>query len=166
MTPIRMFTAFALGPLLLMSAANGQAPAPAPSAAPPAAQPATDPNTQFVDEILRTATAVHSLIKTMNLEKAFGPQSLYPPGDPRSLQRTADFIGVGAGVGMALGEMAHSQKGALLGAAAGSAGGLMVDQLLRHQAAKMQSSSPGANPMDSPSPGLRNRSDATPEPRR
>ncbi|HLH37882.1 MAG TPA: hypothetical protein VKX39_01940 [Bryobacteraceae bacterium] len=125
---IRSFAFFLAAPFLC-AIANAQT---------PPAQPAPDPNAQFVDQVLRTATAVQALVKSMNLDKALAAQSVYPPGDPRSLQRTAEFIGVGAGVGLALGEMAHSQKGALIGAAAGSAGGLIVDQVLRHQAARMQ----------------------------
>lgn len=132
MTLTGRISTLAAASLLLVQLAAGQSPNPAPKPA--------DPNMQFVDEVMRTANAVHGLIKTMNLEKALGAQNTYPPGDPRSLQRTADFMGVGAGVGMALGEMSHNPRAALIGAAAGTAGGLVVDQLLRHQAAKAQAS--------------------------
>ncbi len=125
---IRSFAAF-LAASWLCATASAQTAAPTPP---------SDPNTQFIDQVLRTATAVQALVKSMNLDKALAAQNVYPPGDPRSLQRTAEFIGVGAGVGMALGEMAHSQKGALIGAAAGGAGGLIADQILRRQAARMQ----------------------------
>jgi hypothetical protein len=143
MRMIRTFVFWLTTPVLLMQLAKAQAPV-------PAAPSASDPNLQFVDEVLRTAIAVQSLVKSMNLDKAFGAQSSYPAGDPRSLQRTAEFIGAGAGVGMALGEKSHGQKGAILGAAVGSAGGLIVDQVLRHQAAK--SSPASANPPGSPNP--------------
>ncbi len=126
--------ALALAGLVATQLAAGQSPNPAPKPA--------DPNVQFMEQLMRTATAVHDLVKSMNLEKALNSQPIYPPGDPRNLQRTADFMGVGAGVGLALGEMSHSQKGVLIGAAAGSAGGLIVDQLLRHQAAKAQAAPP------------------------
>jgi hypothetical protein len=126
--------ALATAPFLLAQLAAGQSPNPAPKPA--------DPNMQFMEQVMRTATAVHDLVKSMNLEKALNSQPVYPPGDPRNLQRTADFMGVGAGVGLALGEMSHSQKGVLIGAAAGTAGGLIVDQLLRHQAAKAQAAPP------------------------
>jgi hypothetical protein len=147
-------------PLLLTQLANAQEPVPT-KPAPPPAPSAADPNLQFLDQVVRTATAVQSLVKSMHLEKTIGAQSSYPPGDPRSLQRTAEFIGVGAGVGMALGEMSHNQKGAIIGAAAGSAGGLILDQLLRYQAAKNQNSPPGSNPPTS-APGFRNRDETEP----
>jgi len=131
-------------PFLLISLACAQSPAPPP--------PAADPNMQFLDQVMRTAAAVHALVAGMNLEKALGAQNTYAPGDPRALQRTAEFMGVGAGVGVALGEMSHSQKGVLIGAAAGTAGGLIVDQLLRHQAAK-------TIPPDPALPGFKNRND-------
>jgi hypothetical protein len=149
---IRAFTPLPAISLLLTQLATAQEPVPAKPApaaaqpAPPAAQPAADPNLQFLDQVLRTATEVQSLVKSMHLDKAIGAQSSYPPGDPRSLQRTAEFIGVGAGVGMALGDMAHSQRGAITGAAIGGAAGVIVDQILRRQAAKMQNSPPDSSP--------------------
>lgn len=143
MSVTRKIAALAAMPLLVSYLAQAQEPIPPPSG-PPAVQ-TTDPRLQFVNQIMQTAMAVEGLVKTMNLGKTFGVQSAYPPGDPRSLQRTAEFMGVGAGVGMALGEMNHSQKGAIIGAAAGSAGGLIVDQILRHQAAKAQTGA-GASP--------------------
>jgi hypothetical protein len=148
---IRAFMPLLAISLLLTQLANAQEPVPA-KPAPATAQPAADPNLQFLDQVLQTATAVQSLVKSMHLDKAIGAQSSYPPGDPRSLQRTAEFIGVGAGVGMALGEMAHSQRGAITGAAIGSAAGVIVDQILRREAAKMQNSPPDSNPSISPRP--------------
>ena len=131
-------------PLLSTQLVNAQEPLP-----PPAAQLAADPKLQFLDEVLKTATAVQSLVKSMDLKKAISAQT-YPPGDPRSLQRAAEFIGVGAGVGMALGEMAHNQKRAIAAAAVGGAAGAIVDQILRRQAAKMQYSRPDSDPSSSP----------------
>jgi hypothetical protein len=148
---IRAFTFLLAISLLLTQLANAQEPVPAKPAS-ATAQPAADPNLQFLDQVLRTATEVQSLVKSMNLGKAIAAQSSYPPGDPRSLQRAAEFIGVGAGVGMALGEMAHSQRGAISGAAIGGAAGVIVDQILRRQAAKMQNSPPDSNPPNSPRP--------------
>jgi len=67
-------------------------------------------------------------------------------------------MGIGAGVGVALGEMSHSQKGAIIGAAAGTAGGLIVDQILRHQAAKAQAAQPPDTiPPDPPARQFRER---------
>jgi hypothetical protein len=148
---IRAYTPLLAIPLLLTQLVNAQEPLPA-NPAPPAGQLATDPKLQFLDQVLQTATAVQSLVKSMDLKKAIGAQSSYPPGDPRSLQRTAEFIGVGAGVGMALGEMAHNQKSAIAAAAVGGAAGAIVDQILRRQAAKMQNSPPDSNPPSPPPP--------------
>jgi hypothetical protein len=125
MTLIRRFAILASTSALMAAIATAQNPAPA----------TTDPNLQFVDKVMQTASAIHQLVRGMNLEKSF---VAYPAGDPRANDRTAMFIGMGAGVGMALGEMSHNQKGAMIGAAAGAASGLVADQILRHQAAKTQ----------------------------
>ena len=140
------FVTLALAPALLAGFASAQAPAPA------------DPNLQFVDNVMRTAAAVHELIRGMNLQNSFAS---YPPGDPRANQRTAEFMGMGAGVGMALGEMSRNNKGAMIGAAAGAAGGLVVDQILRHQAAKNATVQPAPDqiPPDPPSRGFSQRHD-------
>ena len=138
---------FAILAALVTGIAAAQSPAP----------PPPDPGLQFVDNVMRTAAAIHDLVRGMNLEKSF---SAYPPGDPRANQRTAEFMGLGAGVGMALGEMSHKPKGAIIGAAAGAAGGLVVDQILRHQAAKAQAAQqppPDQIPPDPPSRGFRQR---------
>jgi hypothetical protein len=134
--------------LLRTQLVNAQEPLPA-NPAPPAAQLAADPKLQFLDQVLKTATAVQSLVRSMDLKKAISAQT-YPPGDPRSLQRAAEFIGVGAGVGMALGEMGHNQKSAIAAAAVGAAAGAIVDQILRRQAAKGQNSPPNSNPSSPP----------------
>jgi hypothetical protein len=140
---IQAFTPLMAISLPLAQLAKAQEPVPA-MPPPAAAQPASDPNLQFLDQVLKTATAVQSLVKSMDLKKAISAQT-YPAGDPRALQRTAEFIGVGAGVGMALGEMAHSQRGVITGAAIGSAAGVIADQILRRQAAKMQNPPPDSN---------------------
>jgi len=133
-------------PLLMLRIAAAQSPAPA----------SPDPNLQFVDNVMRTATAIHDLVRGMNLQKSF---AAYPPGDPRANQRTAEFMGIGAGVGMALGEMSRNPKGAMIGAAAGAAGGLVADQILRHQAAKAQATQPAPDqiPPDPPTRQFRER---------
>jgi hypothetical protein len=111
----------------------------------------------FVNQIMQTAAAVHALVKSMNLQQTFGAQN-YAPGDPRSMQQTAEFMGMGAGVGLALGEMSHSPKGAAIGAAVGTAGGLIADQVLRHQAAKAQAMPPADQiPPDPPAKHFRER---------
>lgn len=135
-----------IAPLMMLRIAAAQSPAPA----------SPDPNLQFVDNVMRTATAIHDLVREMNLQKSF---AAYPPGDPRANQRTAEFMGIGAGVGMALGEMSHNPKGAMIGAAAGAAGGLVADQILRHQAAKAQATQPTPDqiPPDPPARQFRER---------
>ena len=147
MTRLRRLASLAIAPLLMIPIAAAQSPTPAPT---------TDPNMQFVDNVMRTATAIHDLVRGMNLQKSL---TAYPPGDPRTNQRTAEFIGMGAGVGMALGEMSHNSKGAMIGAAAGAAGGLVADQILRHQAAKAQAAQPPPDqiPPDPPSRQFRER---------
>ena len=42
-------------------------------------------------------------------------------------------IGAGAGVGAAIGGMTKNPNGALIGALVGSAGGLVVDEILKHR---------------------------------
>ena len=146
MTLLRRSTFLLVTPLMMLRIAAAQNPAP----------PPPDPNLQFVDNVMRTATAIHDLVRGMNLQKSF---TAYPPGDPRANQRTAEFIGMGAGVGMALGEMSHNPKGAMIGAAAGAAGGLIADQILRHQAAKAQAAQPAPDqiPPDPPARQFRER---------
>ena len=139
MTLTGRFAFLMITPLKMLRIAAAQSPAPA----------LPDPNLQFVDNVMRTATAIHDLVRGMNLQKSF---AAYPPGDPRANQRTAEFMGIGAGVGMALGEMSHNGKGAMIGAAAGAAGGLVADQILRRQAAKAQATRPAQDqiPPDPP----------------
>ena len=143
MTLIRLLT-FAAAPLVMVGVASAQSPAPA------------DPSLQFVDSVMKAAAAMHDLVRGMNLQNSFGA---YPPGDPRANQRTAEFIGMGAGVGMALGEMSkNNQKSAMIGAAAGAAGGLIVDQILRRQAAKAYAQpAPDQIPPDPPAKQFKQR---------
>jgi hypothetical protein len=49
------------------------------------------------------------------------------------VERTAVTIGAGAGVGAAIGGMTRSQNGLLIGALIGSAGGLVLDEILKHR---------------------------------
>jgi hypothetical protein len=88
-------------------------------------------NLQFLADVLRSAAASRSAIQGMNLDKTFSD------GGATSAGRTAAVMGAGAGVGAAIGEMSHSQKGLLIGAIAGGAGALIIDQILQHNAAKV-----------------------------
>jgi hypothetical protein len=86
--------------------------------------------------MLRSATTFHELVENMNLSKSFGPDQHIqgPDGKFRHpLERTAQTIGAGAGAGAAIGAMTHSQNGVLIGALVGSAGGLIIDQILKHR---------------------------------
>ncbi len=109
------------------------------SPAPAQAQTPNNPqlNLQFLADVLRSATALHAAVQSMNLDKTFSQDAATSAG------RTAAIMGAGAGVGAAIGEMSHSQKGLMIGAIAGSAGALIIDQILQHNAAK---GSPGPEP--------------------
>jgi hypothetical protein len=112
--------------------ALAQAPAPPPP--PPAAANQLTP--QMLGEMLRSATTFHELVRNLNLTKTFGPDQdvVGPDGQiHHSTVRTVETIGAGAGAGAAIGEMSHSQNGVLIGALIGGAGGLIIDQILKHQ---------------------------------
>lgn len=68
------------------------------------------------------------------------------------LQRTAEVIGAGAGAGAAIGEMTHSTNGVLIGAIIGSAGGLIVDQIMRHREEMREKATYDSAPEGSPDP--------------
>ena len=91
---------------------------------------------QVLGEMLRSATTFHELVRNLNLNKNFGPDVHVagPDGAPQhSVERTAQTIGAGAGVGAAIGGMTKGQNGVLIGALIGGAGGLIVDQILKHK---------------------------------
>ena len=102
-----------------------------------AQSPAPPPNNQITPQVLadmlRSATTFHDLVQ--NLGKSLGPDvhTVAPNGQPQhSLNRTAATIGAGAGVGAAIGGMSHKQDALLIGAMIGGAGGLILDEILRH----------------------------------
>ena len=104
-----------------------QAPAPAPS---------NQLSPQVLGEMLRSAATFHELVENLNLKKNFGSDVHVPgpDGTPQhSITRTAETIGAGAGVGAAIGGMTKSQNGVLIGALVGGAGGLIIDQILKHK---------------------------------
>ena len=93
---------------------------------------------QVLAEMLRTATTFHDLVQNLNLSKSLGPDVHVPRPDglpEHSVTRTAETIGAGAGVGAAIGGMTHNQNGVLIGALIGGAGGLIVDEILKHREA-------------------------------
>jgi len=85
-------------------------------------------------EMLQSATNFHDLAQ--NLSKSLGPDvhTIGPDGSSQhSMERTAITVGAGAGVGVAIGNMTRNQNGALIGALIGSAGGLVLDEILKHR---------------------------------
>jgi hypothetical protein len=106
-------------------------------------------------EMLQSASNFHDLVQ--NLSKSLGPDvhSPGPDGAPQhSLERTAVTMGAGAGVGVAIGSMTRSQNGALVGALIGSAGGLVLDEILKH---REQSHPQVLTPQDSKAVTLKQR---------
>ena len=121
---------------------------------PPSDRPqAQDLTPQVLGEMLRTATTFHELVTKLNLSKSLGPDQhvLGPDGQyHHPLQRTAAVIGAGAGAGAAIGGMTRSTNGVFIGAIIGSAGGLIVDQILRHQEEVRQKATYNPAPESSP----------------
>jgi hypothetical protein len=111
---------------------------------------------QILGEMLRSATTFHELVDNMNLSKSFGADQHVQGPDGRlqhPLERTAQTIGAGAGAGAAIGAMTHSQNGVLIGALVGGAGGLIIDEILKHreQSARQRDNRDAAQePADTP----------------
>ena len=130
---MRTMLAFGLLLALSLSAFAAQPQTSAPSSDRRHAQELTP---QVLGEMLRTATTFHELVTKLNVTKSLGPDEhvLGPDGQyHHPLQRTAAVIGAGAGAGAAIGGMTRSPNGVFIGAIIGSAGGLIVDQILRHR---------------------------------
>lgn len=164
---------FAISGLLLFS---GFVMAQSPGRAPQTGRPPESPNSQaapgpdqltpqVLAEMLRSATTFHDLVRSMNLNKSLGPDQHVQGPDGRlhhPLERTAETMGAGAGAGAAIGAMTHSQNGVLIGALVGGAGGLIIDQILKHREELKER--PGYGPVPDTSDfsdrsrGLKNRS--------
>ncbi|MCU1338356.1 MAG: hypothetical protein JWO19_3937 [Bryobacterales bacterium] len=103
------------------------------TSAPPASQ-SNQLTPRVLAEMLQSASNFHDLVQ--NLNKGLGPDVhvIGPDGVTRhSLERTAVTMGAGAGVGVAIGSMTRNPNGALIGALVGSAGGLVLDEVLKHR---------------------------------
>ena len=103
------------------------------SSAPPTTQ-SNQVTPRVLAEMLQSASNFHDMVQ--NLNKSLGPDvhTTGPDGSSQhSLERTAVTVGAGAGVGVAIGSMTHNQNGALIGALIGSAGGLVLDEILKHR---------------------------------
>lgn len=107
-----------------------------PPAPPPSQQPANQLTTQVLADMLRSATSFHDLVQNLNLNRSLGPDvhEIGPSGLPQhSIERTAATIGAGAGVGVAIGELSPRPNGVLIGAFIGGAGGLIIDEIIKHR---------------------------------
>ena len=130
---MRTMLAFGLFLALSLSAFAAQPQTSVPSSDRPQAQELTP---QVLGEMLRTATTFHELVTKLDPSKSLGPDEhvLGPDGQYHHPgQRTAAFIGAGAGAGAAIGGITHRTNGVFIGAIIGSAGGLIVDQIMRHR---------------------------------
>lgn len=126
---MKQFLTLSSAVVLFAAVAFAQTPAPPP----PQPAPANQLTPQVLADMLRSATTFHDLVQ--NLDKSLGPDvhTIGPNGLPQhSIERTAATIGAGAGVGAAIGSMSHKQNGVLIGAFIGGAGGLILDEILKH----------------------------------
>jgi len=110
--------------LTMMAAAEPQTTAPKP-------QVTVQLNTEFLNDLMRSAMIFNGMVQNLNLNKTLHDSGVTSD----STKHTAAVLGAGAGVGLAVGGMTGSQKGALIGAAAGSAGAFVIDQIVQHQQA-------------------------------
>ena len=120
------------------------------SSAPPATQ-SNQITPKVLGEMLQSASNFHDLVQ--NLNKNLGPDvhTTGPDGTSQhSLERTAVTVGAGAGVGIAIGSMTRNQNGALIGALIGSAGGLVIDEILKHREQTHPPALDPQNPKDPP----------------
>jgi hypothetical protein len=101
--------------------------------------------------MLQSASNFHDLVQ--NMSKSLGPDvhTTGPDGSSQhSLERTAVTIGAGAGAGVAIGSMTRNPNGALIGALIGSAGGLVLDEILKHREQGHAQTTDTQNPKDPP----------------
>jgi hypothetical protein len=120
------------------------------SSAPPASQ-SNQITPKVLAEMLQSASNFHDLAQ--NLSKSLGPDvhTTGPDGSSQhSLERTAVTVGAGAGVGVAIGGMTRNPNGALIGALIGSAGGLVLDEILKHREQAHPPTLDPQNPKDPP----------------
>ena len=92
-------------------------------------------NTEFLNDLMRSAIIFNGMVQNLNLNKTLHDSGVAPDSNTTQMKRTAAVLGAGAGVGLAVGGMTGSQKGAMIGAVAGSAGAYVIDQIVQHQAA-------------------------------
>lgn len=144
--------ALLIATLALAGAHLGLAQTPAPQ--PAAAAPANQLTPQVLAAMLQSANTFNELVRNLNLNKSLGPDVHVAGADglpQHSIQRTAQTIGAGAGAGAAIGAMTHNPNGVLIGALVGGAGGLIVDEILKHR----EETHP--KPADAPAPSFQTR---------
>ena len=88
-------------------------------------------NTEFLNDLMRSAMIFNGMVQSLNLNKTLHDSGVTSD----NTKHTAAVLGAGAGVGLAVGGMTGSQKGAMIGAVAGSAGAYVIDQIVQHQQA-------------------------------
>ena len=110
--------------------ASAQSPAPAPPAS-----VNVQINTQFLNDLMRSAIIFNGMVQGLNVNQALHDSGV-TDGRNSSVQHTAAVLGAGAGAGVAVGGMTGGQKGAVIGAIAGASGAYVIDQLVQHHAAK------------------------------
>ena len=88
-------------------------------------------NTEFLNDLMRSAMIFNGMVQNLNLNKTLHDSGVTSD----NTKHTAAVLGAGAGVGLAVGGMTGSQKGALIGAVAGTAGAFVIDQIVQHQQA-------------------------------
>jgi len=101
-------------------------------------------NTEFLNDLMRSAAMFNGMVQNMNLNRTLhesGVAADSTDANGRPIKHTAAVLGAGAGVGLAVGGMTGSQKGAIIGAAVGGASALIIDQILQRQAKERQASS-------------------------
>jgi hypothetical protein len=106
-----------------------------PQRTPPPAPVNVQINTEFLNDLMRSAMMFNAMVQNLNLNKTLHDSGVAPDNSTTQMKRTAAVLGAGAGVGLAVGGMTGSQKGAVIGAVAGSAGAYVIDQIVQHQAA-------------------------------
>ena len=127
-----------------------QSPAPAPAQT---QAPTNQITPQILAEMLQSATTFHDLVQGLNKSLAANVHSPGTNGTPQhSMERTATTIGAGAGVGAAFGGMTKNPNGVVIGAMIGGAGGLILDQILKHY--EEAHTKPADAPAAAPEPGL------------
>ena len=102
-------------------------------------------------EMMQSASTFHDLVQ--NLNKGLGPDVHVTGPDgasQHSLERTAVTMGAGAGVGVAIGSMSRNPNGALIGALIGTAGGLVLDEILKHREQTHTQAPDPVTPKDAP----------------